>query len=344
VLTDSDFRSWLALRRKQYRFHTKRDLLTVIGLELIAKLKVVIDFFAKLPHNKIWMDLKEAIGATFLIFRACCNIPVDIFVCLISRNSLRGNGFHKAARTSTRQISWSPPISIDLVEAIKEKTDCSLESIVLTACALALKLYYLEMSLPNPKTVGVAAPSLTCDLLSQTGFRNFDLPTTDFNIPYQLRKIQSVLSEYPTWKLIGMYYVFKHISRFLPRSLAYIIIRKFMKRYPLTLNFLNLESPLPVLLPHISLWGHTVDELTFWRTPQSDFCVSATLVKYGGMIKLSVLSPMKSVDTALTQKFQSHLNAIAEAVGVEKCRIPYSRKSSPATSVCSSPSVLKASL
>jgi hypothetical protein len=58
-------------------------------------------------------------------------------------------------------------------------------------------------------------------------------------------------------------------------------------------------------------------------------------------MRLSVLSPMKSLDTALTQRFCQNLNRIAEGVGVDKNLIPYSRKSTPVSSYCTSPAGFK---
>ncbi len=68
--------------------------------------------------------------------------------------------------------------------------------------------------------------------------------------------------------------------------------------------------------------------------------ISLRLVKYFDTLRLTVVSPMKAVDQSLTKRLSHHLNRLAEGVGVEKGRIPYSRKSSPASSTCTSPSTL----
>ena len=60
--------------------------------------------------------------------------------------------------------------------------------------------------------------------------------------------------------------------------------------------------------------------------------IAITVVNYAGTLRVSVSSPMKCVDALISQKFHQYLNRIAETTGVEKSRIPYSRKSSPASS------------
>ncbi|CAG7832933.1 unnamed protein product [Allacma fusca] len=336
----SDLKTWWNLQRKMIKFHSKRAFLRYVVHEILIESEKVLSSIQNIPRTTQWAHFRYTLSQILIILRAAAYVPVEIFSTLLHAYPRGGNGL-KIFDKGTRKVAWSSPVPADLLQAIRIQTGASTQSIVLTACSLALKDYYVETNLPNPKYLGVLAPIVTKDLLAPTGYRCVDLQTDNVSILEQLQKIDGKLKKSSPWMLLGHYYIVKYISYILPRTVAYLVLRKMFKRYPITFTQVNMQSPSSILFPHISLWGQTVDEFLYWRPPQSDFCVSISFIKYSELTRLSVLSPIKSLDTALTQRFCQNLNRIAEGVGVEKHRIPYSRKSSPISTNCSTPAGFK---
>ena len=83
-----------------------------------------------------------------------------------------------------------------------------------------------------------------------------------------LQKVEKQLLGFPEWKELGLSFLQKWSTHFLPRPLTFLIFQKLFKRYPIHFNYMYTQLP----FPNISLWGHTVDEFTFWRSTHSDFC------------------------------------------------------------------------
>ena len=133
------------LRMKQLQFHSRTAVLKTILLEVLLSLRNSIASLQTFPWIQFWAELKSILFQLFLILRAAAFVPIEIYSLLLCPNP-RKSGFRRVDKSGARRIAWTDPISSELIEAIKERTGATTESIVLAACSLALKNYYCEVS------------------------------------------------------------------------------------------------------------------------------------------------------------------------------------------------------
>jgi len=98
-------------------------------------------------------ELKVKVGyatlVLLLLLQSWTRVAIELFRSLVffirGKDHVKEWGFRQIA---TPEVSWSPPISKELIEAIREKSEysCTVESILLVACSLALRDYYLHVS------------------------------------------------------------------------------------------------------------------------------------------------------------------------------------------------------
>jgi len=157
-----------------------------------------------------------------------------------------------------------------------------------------------------------------------------------------LKKLEEKINNYPVWKILGLSYNLRYLNYIFPSWLANKVHQRIVSCYPFSFTHVNLKSESTNdcydLLPVCQLYGELVEDFTFWPLPPlSDFGVSITLVQYTGKTRLFIMSPFQSLDTVLTHRCNQYLIKLAEDVGVERSKIPYSRRSSPSSTSCSTP-------
>ncbi|OXA50663.1 hypothetical protein Fcan01_14051 [Folsomia candida] len=328
--------NWITLRTRQAEFNSRLALGKLVLFELSdtmmrksAQISKILDITKKLCSN-LWQ-----------IFRAILYIPsIVVKIYVANRSPNRIGLYYKTTKSGEmcNSVSWSRQLSVQFLHEISNKiiSDGNVEgtesSIFLTAVSLALKDYYLENCIPNPVTIGATVSSASNTSYS-TGQKLVELPTRLCDIPKELKNLAQQVDTFTAWKQLALSYLVKFSSAVLPQSVAYSLVEKKLGNYyPIHVTLVDTQSS----FPNLTFWGHPVKEFTFWKHPQSNLCISITLIKYGGNFRLCVSSPMKSVDHFISRRFPQYLNQIAESVGVDRGKIPYSKKSSPLSSNASS--------
>lgn len=83
------------------------------------------------------------------------------------------------------------------------------------------------------------------------------------------QNLEEQVHTFSRWKQLGLYYLIKFSSAFLPTSVAdSLVLKKLGDLYPLHLTLVDTNST----FPHLTFWGQPVQEFTFWRPPQSNMC------------------------------------------------------------------------
>ncbi|CAL8096753.1 unnamed protein product [Orchesella dallaii] len=337
---------WANLRLKQLEYHTKTVVLSIILVDAKDVAKRFLNAFEVFIHQ-LWRILINCALSYITKVQALAAMPMIILASFMRGSQFKRLGLLNYENKNKKLISWSDLIYGDLAEEICEKSGTSSpENVIMMACSYALHDYYQQNNMPNPLKLGFTIGAASCTARPLKSLKAIHVSSNVKSQPqsaaHELKNLEEKINQYPDWKILGLSYNLRYLNYILPSWLANKVHKRIVSCYPFSFTHINLKSESTNdscdLLPMCQLYGELVEDFTFWPLPPlSDFGVSITLVQYTGTTRLFVMSPFQSLDTVLTHRCNQYLIKMAEDVGVERSKIPYSRRSSPSSTSCSTP-------
>ncbi|XP_046660830.1 uncharacterized protein LOC124354430 isoform X1 [Homalodisca vitripennis] len=243
-----------------------------------------------------------------------------------------------------KAVSWSDPVPLEYIHRVHLATGASTCEILLAAVSASLRDYFRYLGFKVPQSVMTTARFVPQEkLLAQSagsvsrdsGLLCLDLPLWVPDEPLEnLGIVQSALHrarnhQAPLYlaSLFGLDH--SVIPRILPSVLARIVLNMLSRRYAVTIT--QVDGSYQEKKRRRLLWGQEVESIMYWRPPQANISLSLTLMTYGDLVRLGVMSdtqisPQHSV---ISYNFDKHIAQLATLAGVH--RRP-SRTSAPASS------------
>ncbi|XP_029343565.1 uncharacterized protein LOC100161964 [Acyrthosiphon pisum] len=206
------------------------------------------------------------------------------------------------APEGSKCVCWSRPIDLDLVNTIHDNTGAATCEIQLSMLAAALQEYFAVAGLRFPKNVMTTTRFVSKANLFQLNNRHvvtngllaLPLPMdTDRDPMYSLHQMQECLQEAignQTALYIASMWQIDHslATSFLPSPMVSYGLHFLSKKFPLTVTYVE-EHKLD-RKRRMLLWGQEVDAILYWRPPQSNVCMSLSIINYGGHLRLAVMA------------------------------------------------------
>lgn len=199
-----------------------------------------------------------------------------------------GNSHHlqTVSLCGRKVVSWSNPVSLDLIKKIRDITHSASCEIILSATAVALQAYFIRVKKPIPDSVITIARFIPQESLliqssssahSGGGLLCLPLPTkTPINDPvvclqalqcslHQARSHQAALYLASTYQMdYGL------LPKVLPTVFARVLLNMLSRRYAVTLTQVDNSSSIIEKQTRRLLWGQEVENIMYWRPPQAN--------------------------------------------------------------------------
>ncbi|KAJ9587824.1 hypothetical protein L9F63_018748, partial [Diploptera punctata] len=205
-------------------------------------------------------------------------------------------------------VSWSESVPLDRIRRIGNSIGASPNEILITATTGALKEYFRNFGFRVPKSVLTTARYFPLESLlkisrgddssgppSGRGLVCLELPTSQLqNDPREIvhdvqrmlketRERQTAIYEASLWQLDGGF-----ITKVLPTLAVRLIFNYLSRRYAVALTEVAPETGDESTKQLI--WGQEVESAMYWRPPQSNICLSLTLMSYGDSVRLGIMA------------------------------------------------------
>ncbi|XP_025207635.1 uncharacterized protein LOC112603335 [Melanaphis sacchari] len=209
------------------------------------------------------------------------------------------------APEGSKCVYWSQPINQDLVNTIHDNTGAATCEIQLSMLASVLQEYFTDTDVRFTKDVMTTTRFVSKANLFQLNNRHvvtngllaLPLPMDTENDPmYSLHEMQECLQEAignQTALYIASMWQIDHslATSFLPSPVVSCGLHFLTKKFPLTVTYV--EEHKSDRKRRMLLWGQEVDAILYWRPPQSNVCMSLSIINYGGHLRLAVMADAK---------------------------------------------------
>lgn len=233
-------------------------------------------------------------------------------------------------------VSWSEPVPLHLIKAIRSATNAASCEVILSAMAGALSDYFPRAGAALPDSVVTIARFIPQDsLLRQSssmahsggGLLCLPIPvrTAGSEPTSRLRALRKALSQARSRQaalfLASVYRLdYGLLPKVLPTVVARVLLNMLSRRYSVTLTQVDNSSAgdCDQLTRRRMLWGQPVESIMYWRPPQANISVSLTLMSYGDSVRLGVMTDalLANQHVEIANDFNNHIYRLAAAVGV----------------------------
>ncbi|XP_021938483.1 uncharacterized protein LOC110839019 isoform X2 [Zootermopsis nevadensis] len=288
-------------------------------------------------------SIKEAVCIMTIIYTA----PRMLIQELIISHHGPKHQLQTVSLCGRKVVAWSDPISLDIIRKISSSVGASTTEILVSAISGALREYFRQFCLPVPESVLTTARFFPLEGLmrhsrvddrppipSGRGLICLPLPTSPvYDDPREsVQEIQRIISEArqkqpaiyqaSLWQLDGGY-----ITRILPSLAVRLVLNHLSRRYAVALT--QVAPEMSDESRNRLIWGQEVESALYWRPPQSNICLSLTLMKYGDTVRLGVMvdSMIAPQHTVMASGFLQQVYQLAALAGVPRDRTSLSTSS-----------------
>ncbi|XP_055386304.1 uncharacterized protein LOC129615226 isoform X2 [Condylostylus longicornis] len=246
----------------------------------------------------IYCATKEFIQISLQLLNAPKNSYDELFIF----RSNEKNVLHTKTFSGRKVIAFSKSIDLSLFknksDILKEKSDIELVLICLSS-ALKKYLQTFESEFGEaPKFINTTCRSIKKDFFVEKNNKSenvggvlfLNLPLIEFKSIGDFEIITDLIDRIR--KRQGAIYLisvgqirYDIITRIIPEVLMKILINYFSYNYPITITELHGSSE-----KIHTLWGQEVEDLLFFRPPQSKTCLSLNIHRFGNKIRLAVMA------------------------------------------------------
>ncbi|GAB6021236.1 hypothetical protein CHUAL_003853 [Chamberlinius hualienensis] len=189
--------------------------------------------------------------------------------------------------------NWSTNIKLETIKAIKNSTSTTVNDVIMTCLAGAIRRYFLRKKTTPPNSVNIYIPvnlQGPNDVLSNKNRLSFVIPklaTGDIDCLTRLKETKFIMDEIKTSpQIMAHQFLFKFSGSVLPNS----VIKKIQSFSPCAFILSNLPGP----DNKMSLCGCELESVIPMATTRSSTGVGLLVFSYGGKINIST-----TIDTAL---------------------------------------------
>ncbi|XP_071540713.1 uncharacterized protein [Panulirus ornatus] len=234
-------------------------------------------------------------------------------------------------------VAWSDPVPLSTARGVRGATGATLSEVLLTASSGSVRDYLRVMGLPVPDEVCCTVPvysqrwAESRGTAQTPGLVTLALPTgaaDSSSALHAVRESMEKIRDYPE-RYLASVWLLRNVAYFLPESLLGSVFRALSVRYPVLMS--NLAGP----SQPITVWGHDLLNIFYWRPPLDGAVLSVCVASYQGRAQMGVVANGRVVPNAATlpQAFVTHLNELAVEAGVRlerQCSRSWFRGGSPA--------------
>ncbi|XP_065337659.1 uncharacterized protein LOC135938079 isoform X1 [Cloeon dipterum] len=242
-------------------------------------------------------------------------------------------------------VSWSEPVSYQLVERVALASDSTPAEVLLASAVNALRDYFHRQGLMAPCT-SVQPPGasgvfvLPPPLAAQSGLTSLR----------EVKRHVEATRRQPALVIASAWFK-KYLTTFMPSPLVTVALNCLTRRYAATIMTC---APEVLRSGQASLWGYRMDNVLLWRPPQANISkcranikelmisagVSLCVVRSGESVRLAMMADQGTWphQAALPASFLAHLKEMAASLRVQ------SRNSTPRNSPPPAPATIPALL
>lgn len=289
------------------RFVVVRCLRLIIVNCLLNIPALLVQTLHNVPrYFEINLLIIQAIIEIFRLFSLLYQTPkviVDEIVLPIF--STPKHHLQRASVSGRKIVSWTEPISMDVIKTIKRNTRTASCEIELYAVAASLHEYFQKIQLPEPDsiltTVRFVAEEEVMKSSDQiaSGFLCLPLP---MKVPsddplYGLHMVQLALQDALT-KQTALYlaslwqYDYSVLTTILPSFIVRLILYVLSKRYPIMMTQIETHNK-QLQRKQKLIWGQEVEAFFYWRPPQANNAMSVSLISYGDELRFTLMTDAK---------------------------------------------------
>jgi len=231
------------------------------------------------------------------------------------------NPFQMKKRPTKKVISWSNPISLDYVKTIKSKTDSTVNDVLMSCLAGAVRNYLQKVKADDISDLPIAMTFNSRSLSDKTkqviplgnnsGGVLFNLPISVADPMKRLTLTKEKLNRlkrlsYP--QIISM--IYSNLIGILPGFIGKFSASSIKRHVSLIVS--NVPGPVET----ITMMGDPVDKILFAPPLVGDTGLAVSLFSYNGSLKMTVMSDesiMKS-PSVLTENFEAEVRLLGKCL------------------------------
>lgn len=271
------------------------SFLRIIVSQLSDSTKVMITILEKAARNrniKLPMDMKSKLAK---ILRSVYN-----FICIpayVVRPFFiqERHALHGPKLTGVVVSNWANNIKLETIKCIKNKVGTTVNDVIMSCLASAVRQCFLRKKLTPPETVNIyipvnlQGPFDVLNNINKLAYLMPTLPTGDMSNLARLWKTKTIMDEVKASpQIIANRLVFKYYGSVMPNK----FIKKLHSLSPCAFILSNLPGP----TNKVFLGKHEVESVIPLATTRSSTGVGVIVVSYGGKLSISTTIDLALLD------------------------------------------------